>query len=75
MTLSTPRRKLKSRKLIGLYRHLVKISPHFVEPEGSLPHSHERIICPPAESQRSRRRPHRFLNGYLSTVGQVAQSV
>ena len=58
MTLSTPRRKLESHKLIGLHRHLVKISLHFVEPEGSLPHSQEPTTSPHAEPQRSSRRPH-----------------
>ena len=33
-------------------------SPHFMEPKGSLPHSHEPAICPCPESDRSSPCPH-----------------
>ena len=49
--LLTPRSTVLLEKPTGF--QLVKKSPHFMEPEGSLPHSQQPVTCPYPEPDRS----------------------
>jgi hypothetical protein len=57
--LLTPRNRVLLEKLTGL--HLVKKFPHFMEPEGSLPHSQVPATCLYPEPTQSSPYPHILL--------------